>query len=92
MIKKKALQFQIERLKDKVRNLEYAQASNRSAHWACPDMEFVAQLKRENDDLSLRMKIIEDSLSIIARTLDANGIREACRHCGQKLPKEQDCC
>lgn len=41
---------------------------------------------------NLRLKIIEDSLSLIARTLDANGIKEACMHCGQKLPKEKDCC
>lgn len=44
------------------------------------------------EKLNVRIRIIEDSLSRIARTLDANHIKEACMHCGQTLPNEKDCC
>lgn len=52
----------------------------------------VRTLDRKVNELDLRVKVIQDALETIARTLDANNIRTACSHCGQKLPKEQDCC
>lgn len=33
--------------------------------------------------ISQRLLILEESVSRIARTLDANHIQEACSHCGQ---------
>jgi DNA repair exonuclease SbcCD ATPase subunit len=55
-------------------------------------MKYENSAEYRDKKLDVRISILEDAITMIARTLDANNIREACGSCGQKLPKEKDCC
>lgn len=56
--------------------------------------ERIAKLEKPStiSYLDRKVVVLEDAIMRIARTLDANGIKEACSSCGQKLPVEKDCC
>jgi hypothetical protein len=52
----------------------------------------IASLEHNQDRLmrrtDARLTILEDAVSRVARTLDANHITEACMHCGQVKPED----
>lgn len=56
------------------------------------DSQRATMLARDVDSLARRAEarftILEDAVSRIARTLDANHITEACSHCGQVKPED----
>lgn len=88
---KRDLALQLDRIeRQENRNWELQDRAIRELYERVSKLEH--QIKYGNEKLSMRTEILEDAYTLIARTLDANNIKEACMHCGQKLPKEKNCC
>lgn len=87
-----------QRLKNKILGLE-TRIYNNDYGWSSHDKrirelyERVAKLENKlkygSDRDDTRLKIVEDTITMIAQALDSHGIEKPCFSCGQKLPKEK---
>jgi DNA repair exonuclease SbcCD ATPase subunit len=87
-----------QRLKNKVLRLE-TRIYNNDYGWSSHDKrirelyERISKVENQrglvSNNYSLRLDVIEDAITEIAKALDAYGIDKPCKSCGQKLPKEK---
>jgi hypothetical protein len=87
-----------QRLKSKIARLE-TRIYNNDYGWSSHDKRIRELYERifkiENQrglvssNYGIRLNVIEDAITEIAKALDAHGIDKACKNCGQKLPKEK---
>lgn len=86
------------RLKSKILRLE-TRIYNNDYGWSSHDKrirelyERISKIENQrglvSSNYGIRLNVIEDAITEIAKALDAHGIDKACKNCGQKLPKEK---